>query len=76
MISSHDLSGVALDINAGYTRRSGNGSQAPRSATLWTVSLGGPFAGAFGWVFECYGYPGTSGPAGQAPIVAILAGPT
>jgi len=76
LISSHDLHGVALDINAGYTRRGGDGSHAPNDATLWTVSFGGPFAGRLGWVFECYGYPGTRGPAGQAPIVAVLAGPT
>jgi outer membrane putative beta-barrel porin/alpha-amylase len=76
LISSHDLGGIALDVNAGYTRRSGDASRAPKNATLWTVAFGGPFAGPVGWVFECYGYPGTSGPAGQAPIVAILAGPT
>ena len=29
-----------------------------------------------GWVGELYGYAGTSEPAGQAPIVAVLAGPT
>jgi hypothetical protein len=76
LISSHDLRGVALDINAGYTRRSGDGSHAPNDATLWTVSFGGSVAGRLGWVLECYGYPGTRGPAGQAPIVALLAGPT
>jgi hypothetical protein len=75
-ISSHDLGPVALDINVGYTKRSGDGLVAPTSASLWTVSTGGPFAGALGWVLECYGYPGTGGPSGQAPIVAVLAGPT
>jgi hypothetical protein len=75
-ISSHKFGGVAVDINAGYTRRSGNGSIAPRSATQWTFSSGGPFAGAFGWVAECYGYPGTGGAAGQSPVVALLVGPT
>jgi hypothetical protein len=76
LISSHDLGPVAMDINAGITRRSGDGSLAPTSASLWTVSFGGPFSGPFGWVFETYGFPGTGGPAGQAPIVAVLAGPT
>jgi hypothetical protein len=38
LISSHDLGDYALDINAGYTRCSGDGSKAPRNATLWTVS--------------------------------------
>lgn len=75
-ISSHDLGPVALDINAGYTRRSGDGSAAPRDSTLWTISFGGPAAGAFGWVAELYGYPGTSGPAGQSSTVALLFGPT
>ena len=75
-ISSHKFGDVAIDINAGYTRRSGDGSSIPRDATQWTFSSGGPLAGAFGWVVECYGYPGTGGPAGQAPIVALLAGPT
>jgi hypothetical protein len=76
LISSHDFSGVAMDVNVGYTRRSGNGSQAPRTATLWTVSFGGPAVKRLGWVAELYGYPGTSGPSGQAPIVAFLAGPS
>jgi hypothetical protein len=75
-ISSHKFGNVAIDINAGYTRRSGDGLDIPRDATQWTFSSGGPLAGAFGWVVECYGYPGTGGPAGQAPIAALLAGPT
>ena len=75
-ISSHDFGPIAMDINVGYTHRSGHGSRAPTTATLWTFSFGGPIAGIFGWAAECYGYPGTSGPAGQAPIVALLVGPT
>lgn len=76
LISSHDLGPVAMDLNAGYTRRSGNGTQAPVNATLWTASFGGPFVGTFGWVAELYGYPRTTGPVGQSSIVAFLAGPT
>ena len=76
LISSHSFGPVSMDINAGYTRRSGDGSNAPKDATLWTVSFGGPATGRLGWTAECYGYPGTSGPAGQSPIVAVLAGPT
>ncbi len=76
LISSHDLGPVALDINAGYVRRSGNGSAAPRDSTVWTISFGGPARGAIGWVAELYGYPGTSGPAAVPPIVALLFGPT
>ena len=76
LISSHDLGPVAMDLNAGYTRRSGDGSNAPRDATLWTASFGGPAVGPLGWVAELYGYPATSGPAGQSSTVALLAGPT
>lgn len=75
-ISSHQLGDVAMDLNVGYTRRSGDGSIAPTSATLWTASFGGPFTGALGWAAECFGYPATSGPAGQPSIIALLAGPT
>lgn len=76
LISSHDLGPVALDINAGYTRRSGDGLTVPRHATLWTVSLGGPAVGVVGWVAEVYGLPPASGPAGGDNLVAVLIGPT
>jgi len=76
LISSHQFGDVAMDLNAGYTHRSGDGLNAPSNATLWTASLGGPLAGVLGWVAECYGYPATSGPSGQSSIVALLAGPT
>lgn len=76
LISSHELGPVSMDLNAGLVRRSGDGGAVPRSATVWTASFGGQAAGAFGWVAEVYGYPGTAGPAGQRPIVALLGGPT
>ena len=76
LISSHALGPVEIDLNVGYTRRSGSGRTVPRDATLWTASFGGPVTGTLGWTAEVYGYPGTAGPAGQAPIVALLAGPT
>ncbi|HLB10163.1 MAG TPA: transporter [Gemmatimonadaceae bacterium] len=76
LISSHDWGGYALDINAGYTRRSGDGSRAPKDATLWTVSSGGPVYKRLGWVAEFYGLPRTTGPAGEEGIVAFLTGPT
>lgn len=75
-ISSHDLGPVALDLNAGYTHRSANGAAAPKDATVWTVSFGGPAGGRLGWTAELYGYPRTSGPAGSDAIVAALFGPT
>jgi hypothetical protein len=76
LISSHDFGSIAMDLNVGYTRRTGNGTNAPKSATLWTASFGGTVKGPFGWVGELYGYPTTTGPAGEASIVALLAGPT
>jgi hypothetical protein len=76
LISSHDAGPVAVDLNAGYTRRSGDGVAVPRNATVWTASFGGPAYGVAGWVAEIFGFPGTSGPAGQDNLVAVLFGPT
>ena len=76
LISSNELGSVELDINLGYTRRSGNGTTAPQSATLWTISFGGPAVGVLGWTAELYGFPGTRGDAGKSPVVAALLGPT
>ena len=42
---------------------SGDGTLAPRNASVWTASFGGPARGRSGWVAELYGYPATSGPA-------------
>jgi hypothetical protein len=76
LIWSRALGPVAMDLNAGATLRSGDGTRAPRTATVWTVSFGGPLDGPVGWVVECFGYPATGGPAGSASTVALLAGPT
>jgi hypothetical protein len=76
LISSHDLGPVAMDLNVGITKRSGNGVGAPKTASLWTASFGGPFSGPLGWVAECFGYPRTTGPAGSASTAALLGGPT
>jgi len=67
---------VGVDINAGLTRNGGDGSTVPRTETLWTVASAIPVTGAVGWQLECFGYPGTRGPAGARPSVAILTGPT
>jgi hypothetical protein len=75
-ISSRLIGPVELDMNLGYTRRSGDGTRAPNTATLWTISTGFPVAGPVGWAAEVFGYPGTRGPSGSRPIVAILTGPT
>jgi hypothetical protein len=76
VVSSHDFGAVSLDVNVGATRRSGNGTTAPTTATLWTTSANAALWGGVSWVGELYGYPGTGGPRGQAPIVAVLTGPT
>lgn len=76
LISSHASGAVAMDLNAGITRRSGDGTAAPRTATVWTASFGFPVRGRLAGVGELYGYPRTTGPAGSADIVALLGGPT
>jgi outer membrane putative beta-barrel porin/alpha-amylase len=76
LISSRQLGPVQMDLNVGATRRTGNGSNVPASAAIWTASFGSPISGAFGGVLEFFGYPGTSGPAGEKPTAAILVGPT
>jgi hypothetical protein len=76
LIDSRTIGSVSLDLNVGLTKRSGDGTTVPRSATLWTASSAFPVGGSFGWQLECFGLPGTGGPARNAPIVAILTGPT
>ena len=76
LISSHDWGDYALDINVGYVRRSGDGTVAPKDATLWTVSSGGPIYKSLGWVVELFGNPRTTGPVGVDGTVALLTGPT
>jgi hypothetical protein len=76
LVSSHLLGPVSMDLNAGVTRRSGDGSGAPRTATVWAASFGGPARGPLGWVFEVFGYPKTTGPSGSASTAALLGGPT
>jgi hypothetical protein len=75
-ISSHDIGEVALDINVGYTHRSGDGTVVPKNASVWTVSTGGPITRPLGLAAEVFGFPATSGPAGMDGIVALLGGPT
>ena len=76
LINSRTIGPIGVDLNVGVTRRSGDGSNVPRTATLWTVAAGIPVYRDIGWALECYGYPGTGGVAGNPPIVAILTGPT
>jgi hypothetical protein len=76
LISSRTLGRVSVDLNAGITRRSGDGSNAPRTATFLTFSSGYDLGHSWGWVLEVFGYPGTAGAAGKAPQVGLLTGPT
>ena len=76
LISSRPIGAAELDLNAGYTHRSGDGTIAPVSATLLTASFGTPIRGPFGGVAELFSYPATSGPAGAATSVGFLFGPT
>jgi hypothetical protein len=75
-ISSHRFGQVAMDLNAGATHRSGDGTRTPTTATIWTASFGFPIAGPVGATAEIYGFPGTSGLAGSKPTAALLLGPT
>ncbi len=76
LISSRQFSGVSLDLNLGFTARTGDGSVAPTRATMWTVSSGLPVHGRLRWSAEIFGYPGTRGASGEPPIVGVLTGPT
>jgi len=76
LVSARKFGDVEMDLNVGYTRRSGNGDNAPKDASWWTASFGGPLHDWLGFAAELYGYPSTSGPAGADSIVAILVGPT
>jgi hypothetical protein len=75
LIDSRSIGPVSLDVNVGLTRQ-GDGAGVPRTSTVWTMSSAIPLAGPVGWQLECFGYPGTHGAGGNAPIVAVLAGPT
>jgi hypothetical protein len=76
LIDSRSIGPASLDLNVGVTEHGGNGSTVPRTTTFWTASGGFPVAGPVGWQLECFGFPGTNGPAGRSPTVAILTGPT
>ena len=76
VISSHTFGPISMDANASITRRSGSGASVPKTATLATLSFGGPLVGRAGWAAEVFTYPGTSGPAGASTTVSALFGPT
>ncbi|HEY3114656.1 MAG TPA: hypothetical protein VGJ62_13325 [Gemmatimonadaceae bacterium] len=76
LISSRHLGPVAMDLNVGQTRRTGDGTSAPKTAGVWTASFGFPVAGPFGAAIEVFGFPRTTGPLGTEGIAALLIGPT
>lgn len=76
VISSRSIGSAELDLNAGYTHRSGDGSSAPIHATLLTASLGSPLRGPIGGVAELFSYPATNGPSGTPTMIGFLVGPT
>ena len=75
-IDSRTIGSTSVDINVGVTWRGANAADVARTTTFWTVASGTPLFSRVGWQLECFGYPGTGGPAGAAPSVAILTGPT
>jgi hypothetical protein len=75
LISSNQLGPVSLDVNVGFTGRSGDGSVVPNAATLWTVAFCLPISGRVGWATEVFGLPGSTGPTGYRPVVGLTVGP-
>lgn len=74
-IASYDIHGVAMDLNATYTRV-GSTTLAPATRTaLWTASFGFPVAGQMSWVAEFFGFPTIDG-SGSPSSAAFLTGPT
>lgn len=76
LVSSHQLGPVAMDLNVGQTWRGGDGTRAPKMASMWTASFGFPIDGPLGAVAEVFGYPRTIGPVGAKGTAALLVGPT
>ncbi|HEX5215072.1 MAG TPA: hypothetical protein VFV98_06385 [Vicinamibacterales bacterium] len=76
LILSRSIGPVSMDLNAGYTRRSGDGTVAARDATLWAISFGGPVTARIGWGAELSGTLRTSGPSGEPAGYTLLVGPT
>jgi hypothetical protein len=76
LISSRQVGPVAIDLNVGQTRRTGDGTKAPKDASIWMASFGFPVTGPLGAVVEFFGYPSTRGPLGTESSTALLVGPT
>ena len=76
LISSQHYGPVEVDVNLGLLTRLSDRGDTPYTATLWNVAAASAVAGPLGWTAEVFGFPGTSGAAGVAPLVALLTGPT
>jgi hypothetical protein len=76
LISSREFGDVSLDLNIGFVHRVGHADRAPHESSMWAMSFGGPLHGQLGWAAELYGFPATSGPAGDRSVLATLLGPT
>ena len=74
-IASYDIRGVAMDLNAAYTRVGSAAGSAASNAALWTASFGIPVAGKLSWVAEVFGVPTIDG-SGTVSTAALLTGPS
>ena len=74
-IASYDIHGVAMDLNATYTRVGSTALAPATRAALWTASFGFPVAGQVSWVAELFGFPTIDG-SGSPSSAAFLTGPT
>lgn len=75
VIASYDVHGVAMDLNAAYTKVGVAGDRPGPDAALWTASFGFPVAGRLSWVAELFGAPRIDG-ASAPPATALLTGPS
>ena len=74
-IASYDIHGVAMDLNATYTRVGSTSVTPVTKSALWTASFGFPVAGQLSWVAELFGFPTIDG-SGTPSSTAFLTGPT
>lgn len=75
LISSYEIRGIAVDLNAAYTRTGSTDSSASSRQALWTASFGFPVTPRLGWVAELFGAPTVDG-SGATSSVELLTGPT
>jgi hypothetical protein len=74
VISSHEVRGTSIDLNAIYARI-GIGDPSAYSWSLFTASFGFPVVGRLGWVAELYGSPAVTR-IGLPANTSFLTGPT